>query len=168
MATFGLHYFIESSEIVSTALFSCECLPQWDNCRLGTFTLNGAVVFIFISEHVSSYKPDGWNYIELIGKEFCNGIWGRMAMKHWLGKTIINKIINKTASSNRENPPKTKQFCMQGCYKLEPFAIRSPIGNRAAQIQTTIRLICLLINFSLYSIFAPIWSSWGTLSLPDQ
>ncbi len=51
---------------------------------------------------------------------------------------------------------------------MEPFATLSRIGNRAAQIQTTIRLICLLIDFSLYSIFAPIWSFLGTLSLPDQ
>ncbi len=42
------------------------------------------------------------------------------------------------------------------------------IGNRAAQIQTTFRLICLLIIFSLYSIFAPKWSLLGALSLPDQ
>ncbi len=44
----------------------------------------------------------------------------------------------------------------------QPFAICSRIGNRAAKIQTTIRLICLLINFSLYSIFVPIWSFLGT------
>ncbi len=41
-------------------------------------------------------------------------------------------------------------------------------GNRAAQIQTNIRLLCLLIHFSLYSIFDQIWSFLGTLSLPDQ
>ncbi len=58
-----------------------------------------------------------------------------------LQEARAKKIINKTASSNRENPQKTKQFCVQGFYKLEPFAIRSRIGNRAAQIQTTIRLI---------------------------
>ncbi len=50
----------------------------------------------------------------------------------------------------------------------QQIQLKHRIGNRAAQIQTTIRLICLLINFSLYSIFAPIWSFLGTLSLPDQ
>ncbi len=32
-----------------------------------------------------------------------------------LQKARTKKIINKTASTNRENPQKTKQFCVQGC-----------------------------------------------------
>ncbi len=32
-----------------------------------------------------------------------------------LQKARTKKIINKTASSNRKNPQKTKQFCVQGC-----------------------------------------------------
>ncbi len=83
-----------------------------------------------------------------------------------LQKARTKKSINKTASSNRKNPQKTKQFCVQGCSKLEPFAILSRIGNRAAQIQTTIRLICLLINISLYSIFAPLWFFWALCPFP--
>ncbi len=69
-------------------------------------------------------------------------------------KARTKKIINKTASSNRENPQKTKQFCVQGCYKLEPFAIRSRSGNRAAQIQTTMRLIFLPI-ISIFATLSP-------------
>ncbi len=74
-----------------------------------------------------------------------------------LQKARTKKIINKTASSNRENPQKMK---------LEPFGTLIRIGNRAAQIQTTIRLICLLINFPLSSIFAPIWSFWALCPFP--
>ncbi len=44
-----------------------------------------------------------------------------------------------------------------------PFSVTSATEQRKFE-----QLMCLLINFSFYSIFAPIWSFLGTLSLPDQ
>ncbi len=84
------------------------------NCNYGTF--EGFWLYKWHEERLQALK------LQPLGKRrlsndlvLTHKILHNLIDLEVLQKARTKTIINKTASSNRENPQKTKQFCVQGC-----------------------------------------------------
>ncbi len=78
---------------------------------------------------------------------------------------ILTQEDNLIASFNWENPQKRSLACrVVNFWNRLPLSVASVTEQR--KFKKTIRLICLRIIFSLYSIFVPIWSFWALCPFP--